>query len=263
MTTLRFLFVLLVALNALAFAAIKGWLGSAAPHGEPERITNQLNPAQIRLISGTTEPAVVAEAAHSPEPTSTEPEAPASAQGQGQAPEPSPPVATSVQADTASAPEASPSRPPGTEPVASCVAWSDLTVEQAELLATRLGSNGIKFVRTRKETPANWWVRIPPQGGRATAEQKVRELRDQGVPDTFIVQESGPTQFAVSLGLFRTERAAQQLLTQLRAKGVREAGIEPRMTSTFRIQATLPQDRIAAVEGRRSKLSSLRTRCGQ
>lgn len=263
MTTLRFLFVLLLVLNALAFAAIRGWLGSAAPGGEPERITNQLNPDQIRLVTGDAEPLVLTEATPSPEPPPTEPPADA----QEQAPDSPAPVPAPLQGraptDTAAAPEPSPLRAPATEPAASCVAWSDLSAEQADQLAARLGASGIKFARSRKETPANWWVRIPPQGGRAPAEQKVRELRDQGIADTFIVQESGPAQFAVSLGLFRTERAAQQLLAQLRAKGVREAGIEPRMTSTFRVQATLPQDRIAAVEGRRSKLGSLRTRCVQ
>lgn len=256
MTTSRFLLTLLLALNALAFAAIMGWLGSAAPGGEPERITNQLKPEQIRLVGA--EPvasSVVTEPAPATEPPAAEAVTETAAQGQELPPYS--PTATPV--DTPPAPESGPQ--PAAAPATTCVAWSELAADQADQLAARLGANGIKFTRSRKETPANWWVRIPPQGGRVQAEQKVRELREQGVADTFIVQDSGPTQYAVSLGLFRTERGAQQLLAQLRAKGVRDAGLEPRMTATFRIQATMPPDRLAAVEGRHSRLGSLRTRC--
>lgn len=49
MSTLRFLFVVLLALNALAFVAIQGWLGTPAVRGEPERLANQLHPERIRL----------------------------------------------------------------------------------------------------------------------------------------------------------------------------------------------------------------------
>ena len=49
MTTLRFLIIPLLVLNALAFSALRGWLGSAPPAGEPGRIASQLNPERIRL----------------------------------------------------------------------------------------------------------------------------------------------------------------------------------------------------------------------
>ena len=49
MTTLRFLIILLLILNALAFSAVFGWLGNTPPAGEPERIASQLNPERIRL----------------------------------------------------------------------------------------------------------------------------------------------------------------------------------------------------------------------
>lgn len=257
MTTLRFLFILLAVLNALAFAAIKGWLGSAAPGGEPERITNQLHAEQIQLItSGGEEPP-----APSPMPAATaeaEPQPGAAAPGEPSSPE--------TGAAAATPPEAAVAKPAPTvvEPAAaapSCVAWTGLSTAEAERLAARLQAGGFKYVRSRKDTPANWWVRTPPQGNRTQAEKRVRELHEIGIADTFIVQESGPSQFAVSLGLFRTESGAQQLLAQLRAKGAHDASIEPRMTTSFRIQASLPRERVAAIEGRRSQLDERRSAC--
>ena len=49
MTTLRFLIILLLVLNALAFTAVIGWLGSGPPAGEAGRIAAQLHPERIRL----------------------------------------------------------------------------------------------------------------------------------------------------------------------------------------------------------------------
>ncbi|HRG72180.1 MAG TPA: SPOR domain-containing protein, partial [Thauera aminoaromatica] len=53
MTTLRFLLILLLILNALAFAAIGGWLGGEPPAGEAGRIAAQLHPERIRLANET------------------------------------------------------------------------------------------------------------------------------------------------------------------------------------------------------------------
>ena len=53
MTILRFLTLLLLVLNALAFAAINGWLGGGSPAGEAGRLASQLHPERIRLANET------------------------------------------------------------------------------------------------------------------------------------------------------------------------------------------------------------------
>ena len=53
MTILRFLLILLLILNALAFAAIGGWLGGEPATGEAARIATQLHPERIRLTNET------------------------------------------------------------------------------------------------------------------------------------------------------------------------------------------------------------------
>jgi hypothetical protein len=48
------------------------------------------------------------------------------------------------------------------------------------------------------------------------------------VSDFFVVQEPGPSQNAISLGLFGTEEAAQSHLGRLKERGVRSAVAERR-----------------------------------
>lgn len=217
MTTLRFFLILLLLLNALAFAAIQGWLGTAPVRGEPERITNQLHPERIRLQHEGDVRQVLA-AAPTPPP--------------GPAPEVENP------------PPASPA--PAPIPL-QCQAWDKLTTPEADQLSARLRTAGLNAQRESVEVPASWWVRIPPDGGREGAERRARELRAQGVTDLFIVQEAGPNQYAVSLGLFKNPSSANVQLTQLRSKGVRNASIAVRSTTEHRITLRTEADRLSSV----------------
>ena len=288
MTTLRFLLILLLILNALAFAAIGGWLGGEPPAGEAGRIAAQLHPERIRLANETgatglapvaAEPpppaAVVARAPSAPEATAAAPpdtttgNAPARAATDDAtlpaaqvAPEPAQPPA----AEIAPATEPPPAEPalvpaPSPAPPALCHVWADLGASEADRLAQRLRRIGITAARSRSETPEAWWVRIPPQRNRSEAERRVVELNLLGVSDTFIVQESGPNQNAVSLGLFKTENRARILLGQLRAKGVENAGIEPRMGTSYRIQANVPANELRIVESAAPGLRARRQAC--
>lgn len=257
MTVLRFLIILLLMLNILALATIQGWLGTPAPSGEPERIANQLNPEHIRLSSETTTGAPVA-AEPAEQTTAASPSADTSGQLTSEAmpspPDPTPDPAREAEpptlAATAPMPPAAAEPPPAeaASPPTVCQAWGGLSADEAERLSARLRRIGVTAARSRSETPDSWWVRIPPQRSRAEAEARVAELRILGVTDTYIVPEPGPTQFAVSLGVFKTESRARLLLGQLRERGVRNAGIEPRMTTTHRIQASLPVAQLRNVE---------------
>lgn len=219
MTTLRFLLILLLLLNALAFGAIKGWFGFAPPQGEPERVTNQLYPERIKLLNA---PVSVTAA------------------------EPSPP-----SAEKAPAPEAV-SAPAPTEvertPVEMfCLAWTGLDSNEAQQVGSRLADANLKPVQRRVEKPSSWWVRIPPLPNRDAADRKARELRAQGVTDLFIVQEAGPNQFAISLGLFKTESSSNQHLAEMKAKGVRGASIAVRTTAEYVVEVRAEQSALDAV----------------
>lgn len=212
----RFLFILLIVLNALAFAAIRGWLGSAPPPGEPERLTNQLHPERIRFAGDASQP-----------------DAP-------------PPVEAPATIPTDAPPPVTPTAPTAALQQV-CVAWSGLTGDDAGRLVAHLQAAGIVTRHSNTDTPNAWWVRIPPQGGRDQAERKLKELKALGVTDFFVVQDPGPNQFAISLGLFKTETAANQQLAQLRSKGVRSAGVVPRLATQHRVEAEGSSDQLAGL----------------
>jgi hypothetical protein len=90
-------------------------------------------------------------------------------------------------------------------------------------------------------------VHIPSQGSKEGADRKVAELRRLGVEDLFIVQDAGPNQFAISLGLFRNEPAAGRHLALLREKGVRSAQIATRGGSGVKVEVRGPSDSLATL----------------
>ena len=89
---------------------------------------------------------------------------------------------------------------------------------------------GARLAQRRSEEQAGWWVFIPPQDNRQSALRKAAELKQLGVEDYFVVQDEGPYRWALSLGVFRTEEAAQARLAALRGQGVRTARVGARET---------------------------------
>jgi hypothetical protein len=90
-------------------------------------------------------------------------------------------------------------------------------------LGNRLGAR-------RTEELAAWWVHMPPQGSRQAALRKSAELKALGVEDYFIVSDESEWRWALSLGVYRTEEAAQARLAALRAQGVPTAALVRRET---------------------------------
>jgi hypothetical protein len=117
-------------------------------------------------------------------------------------------------------------------PPLACVEWGSFApadVPRAEKLLEPLAL-GARLAQRRADEVAGWWVHIPPQQTRQAAISKASELKGFGVQDYFIVTEEGPYRWAVSLGVFRTEEAAQAHLALLRGQGVRSARVASRET---------------------------------
>lgn len=79
----------------------------------------------------------------------------------------------------------------------------------------------------------NWWVMIPPAPARETFEERLAyldKLRSIGHAGSFIFREPGPDFGAISLGLFKSERDAESLKSQLEQKGITGIVIRPRPT---------------------------------
>ena len=119
----------------------------------------------------------------------------------------------------------------------ACVEWGSFTlfdVKAARKLLEPLAL-GARLSERRVEETANWWVYMPPQGDRQGAQRKAAELKALGVDDFFVVQDEGNYHWAISLGVFRDEAAAQARLAALKDKGVRSAQVGPRVTQVPKV----------------------------
>ena len=94
---------------------------------------------------------------------------------------------------------------------------------------------GSRLSQRRADEIASYWVFIPPLRSRQSANLKAAELKKLGVGDFFIVQEDPKFRLAISLGVFKTEEAANARLAELRKKGVRTARVGPRETSVQKV----------------------------
>ena len=85
-----------------------------------------------------------------------------------------------------------------------------------------------KVARTMTKGRASYLVYIPPQDSKQDADKKAGELKKLNIPDFFVVQDDGPNRFAISLGIFSSEAAANEQYAKLRKKGVRSAKVGER-----------------------------------
>ncbi|OFZ99607.1 MAG: hypothetical protein A3H35_17035 [Betaproteobacteria bacterium RIFCSPLOWO2_02_FULL_62_17] len=132
-------------------------------------------------------------------------------------------------------------RKPEAPKTVSCIEWSgfgrdDAARAQEAVLAL---SPGMQITERKLEETTGWWVFMPPQASRQGAVQKVEELKRLGIDEYFIVQEDAKFRFAISLGIFRSEEAAQKKLEQLQGRGVRTARVGPRTTPVNRLSLQL------------------------
>jgi len=202
----RTVFFLLLAANLGLLAWT--YFGADLASTEAQLMEQQLNPQAIRLLSAEQLVALAAERAK---------------QVTERAKPPPPPP------------------PPPKVTVAACLelgAFNPGDVPRVQQVLEPLAL-GPRLSQRRAEEIANYWVFMPPQGSRQAANRKSAELRKLGVEDFFIVQEDPKFRFGISLGVFKTEEAAQARLAELRAKSVRTARVGPRETAVQKVYFTV------------------------
>jgi hypothetical protein len=123
------------------------------------------------------------------------------------------------------------------KPSAVCMEWGSFTaadVSRAEQALEPLAL-GPRLAQRRADEAASWWVYVPSMGSRQGALKKAAELKTLGVEEYFIVQDESEHRWALSLGVFRSEEAAQAHLIALQNRGVRSARVGARDTVAPRI----------------------------
>jgi hypothetical protein len=133
--------------------------------------------------------------------------------------------------------------------------WGSFTLfdaPRAEKALEPLALGG-RLGQRRTEEKAGWWVFIPSMGSRQGALKKATELKALGVDEYFVVMDE-EYRWALSLGVFRTEEAAQARLLALRAQGVRSAQVGPRETVVPKVWLQV-KGVDAALEGRLKEIA--------
>jgi hypothetical protein len=192
---LKLIFLLLLAANAALFAYGKGYLGSySGNEHEPARLRNQQNADKLHIITAEQANAAVAAAA------------------------PPAPVPRNEAAATA------------------CLEVGNFVLADARRFEERVAPLELGDRQVRKNLPgqeiSSYIVHIPPQGSKEAADKKAAELRALGVTNYFIMNESSPLRWGISLGVFRSEAAAQSQLATLVKQGVHNAKVVPRYTGS-------------------------------
>lgn len=220
---MRAVFLLLVLANVAFFA----WTRVFAPGGagaDPAPLARQIAPEKLRVVR--------------PEELAA------------------PPQSKSVAAAPAPVAQAAPPPPARLK----CIEWGAFAPTEAPRAENTLAPLGLgeRLTQRRTEETAGWWVFIPPAGDGGNARQaalrKAGELKKLGVQDYFVVQEEGPNRWAVSLGVFRSEDAAQARLAALRSRGVRSARVGPRETQVPKVWLQVKQVD-AALEARLQQIA--------
>ena len=143
--------------------------------------------------------------------------------------------------------------PPPAEPEELCLVWEHLPADEADRLASTLAEKLAGIRVERRAVPvegAGWWVMVPPLANKTEADKKVGELKELGINDLFVVRDAGSYQFAISLGVFSTEKGGQEHLGRLKAKGVKSAKLirRPGKETQFAVEARGPLAKKAEVE---------------
>ena len=222
---LKFVFWALVAVNAALFAFREGYLGPAgAEEHEPARLKNQLAGERLVLL---TEGEAKAAAASADAPDNAAEEEAGETEAPAAAPQPEP------------APIAPPAPVPApTAQLIACVQAGPFSSADARRFESRINRLDLAARPARVDIPfqevTSRLVYLPPNGGREGAQRRAAELKERGVSNFFIMQGESPLRYAISLGVFKTDGAAQKLAADLGRQGVRGVRILPRGPQTTR-----------------------------
>ena len=218
---LKFVFWLLAGVNLLVFAIGQGYLGSfRSETREPARLKNQLQATKLTLLT--------------------------------------PEQATAPAAPPASE-EAAPPAAAAPAPSYACTEVGNFVLADGRRFEAQVAALDLGDRQSRRNVAgqdiSSYMVYIPPQGSKEGADRKAGELKQLGVTNYFIMNESSPMRWGISLGVFKSESGAQTQLASLNKQGVHSARIAPRYSASKQLAYQF-RDLDAATRARLAKIKT-------
>lgn len=249
---LRLAVLVLILANAGYYAWYEGWLRGVglAPteQSEPQRLQQQINPEQLRVVRTQPNGQPLADAGNgngnASAPASS---VPATASSAGN---------TGIAAAPAPTPTPAPAPAPAPEPTV-CLQAGVFDQKQADALrpavAAALPSGSWSLEGT--SIAGRWMVYMGRFADDEALEKKRAELRGRKVPYD---RPGAALEPGLSLGRFSTEEAAERALVALGTQGVRTARVVQERSDATGYQLRVPE----ATADLRAKLEALRTELG-
>lgn len=201
---MRALVFFLILANLLFWAWGQGYLGTSS-NPDALRVQQQLLADRVKIVSRDEPPF---DAAHS------------TLEAKAEKPAPFP------VSEPEKVPEVVAEKLPEPKPAEACVQLGDIPVDDVERLEKTLAANLPDFKAKRiavKDASVSYWVYIPALATKRDVDAKVAELKKLQIQEYFVIQENGPNNHAISLGLFSRREAADNFLESLKLKKVRSA----------------------------------------
>jgi len=246
---MRLLIALLLLVNALLLAMTAGLLPRPSPEAARAAVEQPLRPDRLQILA-----AVPGHDATNLPPRTDQNPPSAEGKADGDAP-PAPPPASPESASPAAepAPAAATADPPPPKPTVAaatsprpplaCLRVSEIDPKILPALKELpRGLPGVQVQERQSEKPSSWRVVLPSQGSAAAANRRLENLHQAGVDDAFVIRDTGPLKWGISLGLFRSQESAEKRLAELRQKNVNGAQIVARTTSVAELTYLCPSD---------------------
>jgi hypothetical protein len=212
---MRTLFLVLLMLNLALFAWVRGTFGAGPLNGrEPSRLEQQIAVERIRVL---TERDVQQLAKRASE---TKPAAPA---------------------------------PVGALPLDATVSCMEIGefVGDAQLARLRDKLAELKLTdrasEQSRERPGWFLVYLPPEKTLADAEQRLEQLRAQGLRDLFVLRDESPLRFGIAVGSFRDRDLARKQVALLERRGVKGARVGESPTAVRSTRVLIRGAEVAAI----------------
>ena len=129
-----------------------------------------------------------------------------------------------------------------------CLEWGPLSDTDRTRALADLDPLGLGKLVTQKKVEAAmaYWTFIPPFATKAAAAKRLDELKAEGLADAFIV-DGGAQRFAISLGAWLSEDAANVAQAMLTKRGITGVKVAPRQQTVVQTSLVVRDPQSSAV----------------